>query len=310
VKLKQIIKVSGVSFSKNQTLRQRLLKSFPNAIFNESKQNLNPAELIEFYKDADAVIVGTEKITAEVCKKSQHVKALSKYGVGTDNLDFDALTNSQIKVLLNPGTTRISVAELSLTFILGLLHNVFQKGLLLKQGIWEKNGGVQLFEKRVGIIGYGHVGQALHQFLKPFQCKVLVNDIKDLKDLAIQNNFNIATKDQIYQTCDVISLHIPLDSNTKNMINQDSLSKMKSNAILINTARGKLIDIDSLEYALKNNIIAGAGIDVFPEEPPKNKEFLALANLMVSPHIGGNTKEAQWNMGIAAITKLEEYFGL
>ncbi|MCO4784035.1 MAG: hydroxyacid dehydrogenase [Candidatus Cloacimonetes bacterium] len=308
--MKQLIKVSGISFSKNHQLRQRLLESFPNSIFTDSKTNLNPKQLINFYKGADAIIVGTENINQNVCENSTHIKALSKYGVGTDNLDFNALLSHHIDVLLNPGTNRISVAELSLSLILGLMHNVFQKGVLLKKGVWEKNGGVQLFQKKVGIIGYGHVGQTLHQFLKPFQCDVYVNDIKNLKDLSLQNKFSIATKQEIYQECDVISLHIPLDPKTKNLINQETLSKMKSNAILINTARGQLVDMSALKYALKTNIIAGAGLDVFPQEPPQDRDFLALENLMVTPHIGGNTKEAQWNMGLAAITQLEKYFNL
>lgn len=305
-----IVKVSGISFTKNHSLRKRLLQSFPKAIFTDSKKNLNEADLIAFYKDADAIIVGTEKITSTVCEQSSHIQALAKYGVGTDNLNFNALKNHNIATLLNPGTNRISVAELSLSFILGLLHNVFQKGLLLKQGIWDKNGGVQLFEKKVGIIGYGHVGQTLHQLLKPFRCKVFVNDIKDLHKLSLENNFIVSSKDEIYDNCDVVSLHTPLDSSTENMINHQTFIKMKDNAILINTARGRLIDIDALEHALKTNMIGGAGIDVFPQEPPQNKEFLALGNLIVSPHIGGNTKEAQWNMGIAAINCLEQYFDL
>lgn len=305
-----IIKVSGISFSKNSALRRRLLHSFPNAIFTDSQKNLNPLELIRFYKSADAILVGTEKITNEVCEYSSHVKALSKYGVGTDNLDFNALKKYNISCLLSPGTNRISVAELAMSFILGLLHNVFQKGLLLKQGIWDKNGGHQLYGKKIGIIGYGHVGQTLHQFIKPFECDVLVNDIKNIDYLATKNHFTVASKEQIYKDCDVISLHTPLDKSTQNMIHADTLSQMKSNAILINTARGELINIPDLAQALKANIIGGAGIDVFPQEPPQNRDFLALENLMVSPHIGGNTKEAQWNMGLAAITSLEKFFNL
>ena len=289
-------------------LRKRLLESFPEAIFTDSIKNLNQEELIQFYQNADAILVGTEKITAHVVKHCQRIQCLSKYGVGIDNIDFQALKDHQIEALLSFGTNKISVAELTLSFILGLLHNVFQKGFLLKQSIWDKNGGSQLFQKKVGIIGYGHVGQQLHQFLKPFNCQIYVNDIKDLSHLAQHHNFTIATKEEIYQNCQIITLHVPLEPSTHQMIDAKALNLMNQSSILINTARGKLIDIEALEQALKENKIAAAALDVFPQEPPKNSSFLALENLMVSPHIAGNSQEAQWNMGLAAIEKLERYF--
>ncbi|PCJ16408.1 MAG: hydroxyacid dehydrogenase [Candidatus Cloacimonadota bacterium] len=305
-----VIKVSSISFCKNFDLRQRLLKSFPNTVFTNSKENLSEKQLIDFYKDADAILVGTEKITHLVAENSQHIQVLSKYGVGIDNIDFEALKNYKIKVLLSSGTNKVSVAELTLSFILGLLHNVFQKGFLLKKSIWQKNGGHQLYQKKVGIIGYGNVGQTLHQFLKPFDCQIYVNDIKSLDQLSLKNNFIIATKKEVFKTCDIVTLHVPLDQSTKKIINKENLKLMKPSAFLVNTARGNLININDLHYALSNNIIAGAALDVFPQEPPQNSKFLALENLMVTPHIGGNAKEAQWNMGIAAIEKLEQHFSL
>jgi phosphoglycerate dehydrogenase-like enzyme len=165
-----------------------------------------------------------------------------------------------------------------------------------------------LSEKIVGIIGVGHIGKELIRLLKPFNCKILVNDIIQQNDYYKKNNLIETTKEEIYKKSDFITIHTPLNKTTFNMITLKEIKMMKKTAYLINSARGGLINEKDLKIALKESMIAGAAIDVYLEEPPTDKELLSLPNLICTPHIGGNAKEAVEAMGISAIKHLKEFF--
>lgn len=197
---------------------------------------------------------------------------------------------------------------MALGFMIGLSRNLFTTSRKLSHGTWDKNGGTQISNKCIGIIGVGHIGKDLIKMLKPFNCKIMVNDIIEQDEYYNENNLIKATKDEIFQEADIISLHIPLTEKTKYLINTQSLMKMKRSAFLINTARGDIINQNDLKKALKNNYIAGCAIDVFEKEPPSDHEFLNLENLVATPHIGGNSYEAVIAMGESAINGLKEYF--
>lgn len=296
------------SFSKNKTLQKEIYRYFPNAKLNLEGKRFNKEELIEFIKDADGVIAGLEPIDEEVLSKCPNLKIISKYGVGLNNIDKEACKKRDIAIGWTGGVNKLSVAEMTLGYMLMLARNLYITSNQLKNGIWNKSGGFQLSGKTVGIIGVGHIGKELIRLLKPFECKILVNDIINQNDYYRENNVCETTKEEIYKSCDFITVHTPYDETTKNMINKESLSLMKSSAYVINSARGGIIDESDLKFALQNNIIAGAAIDAYLEEPPTDKELLSLPNLICTPHIGGNAKEAVEAMGMSAIKHLREFF--
>jgi len=287
------IYVSSLSFSKCAELRARLLTHFPMAVFNETNQILEGEVLAEFLKEAEGAIVGTETINETLLKQCPKLKIISKYGVGLDNIDFEACEKYGVEVRFTPGVNKRSVAEMTVCFMIGLCRNMFQTGTLLKQGTWHKKGGMQLSGKTVGIIGAGHVGQEVIRLLDPFGCNILVNDI-------VERPFKLSSKEYIYKEADIVSIHTPLTPETYHLINEHVLKQMKPTAFLINTARGKIIDL----MALKKVRIAGVALDVFEEEPFLDEGFLNLPHVFCTPHIGGNAKEAVLGMGEGAINQL------
>ena len=299
------IGVTTVAFSKNKELINELnSKGFKKILFNEVQKRFTKDELIEFLSKCNIAIIGLDKITEEILVKLPNLKAISKYGVGLDNIDFEACKKYGVNVLYTTGINKRSVSELTLGCILSLLRNIYVSSNLLKKNIWEKNGGVQLTNKTVGIIGVGNIGKDLVQLLQAFNCKILVNDIINQDEYYKNNNLIENSKEEIFKNADIITIHTPLNDSTKYIINKKSLSIMKPNAIVINTARGGIINQEDLKWALKNNIIAGAAIDAYEIEPPDDLEFLNLPNLINTPHIGGNAIEAVEAMGKSAIENI------
>ena len=192
--------------------------------------------------------------------------------------------------------------------MLGLCRNVFSTGYPLKQSKWEKEGGQQLTGKIVGVIGCGNIGSDLIQLLAPLQCNLLVCDIVDKSEFCRKHNAAQTSLENLISKSEIVSLHVPLTSLTKKMVNKSFLDQMKLTAYLINTSRGDVVDQEALKTALLRGDIAGAALDVFVEEPPSDEEFLSLPNLMVTPHIGGNAKEAVEAMGRSAIEHLVSFF--
>ena len=304
------VAVTPPAFCKSQSLKTELLGHFPNAVFNEKDRYLSGSDLVDFLTNADAALIGRDPINTELIRSLPKLRMISKYGVGLDNLDPEALSRARIELRVTSGTNRRSVAELALGFMIGLCHNMSSGSEELKSGSWRREGGQELTGKSIGIIGCGNVGQELVRLLQPFQCKIWVRDIADRSGFcrefgAVETGF-----DEIIEEADIITLHVPLTENTENLIDKSVLAKMKPSAFLVNTSRGRVVHQGDLHQALVSGEIAGAGLDVFWEEPPVETEFLQLPNLMVTPHIGGNSREAVEAMGRAAIQNLVEFFGL
>ena len=302
------IVVTSLSFGKSEFLRQELNKIFSNSFFNETGRHLTKAELIEVLKDADAAIVGLDKIDESILGKASRLQIISKYGVGLDNIDQGLLAKYKIRLGWEGGVNRRSVAEVTLCFMLGLCRNIFNSGFSLKQMLWNKNGGAQITGKTVGIIGCGNIGSDVIQLLSPFRCNILVHDVIDKSEFCQKQKVKETDLVNLISTSDIISLHVPLSPQTKGMVDKSFISRMKSTAFLINTSRGDVVDQAALKNALINGDIAGAALDVFEEEPPKDKEFLSLSNLMVTPHMAGNSKEAIMAMGQSAIKHLIDFY--
>lgn len=302
------IVITSPSFSKNKLLQKEIFRYFPNAKLNLEGKRFSKEELIYFIKDADGVIVGLEELDNEVLSACKNLKIVSKYGVGLNNIDLYACEEKNIAIGWTGGVNKLSVAEMTLGYMLMLCRNLYITSNKLKKGEWDKSGGFQLSNKKIGIIGVGHIGKEVIRLLKPFNCEILVNDIIDQKDFYKENDLKECSKIEIFRTCDIVTVHTPLTKTTENMINLDVFGKMKPNAYIINSARGGIIKENDLKVALKNEMITGAAIDVYVEEPPTDIELLSLRNLICTPHIGGNAKEAIEAMGMSAIKHLVGFF--
>lgn len=298
------------SFSKNKILQNEIYKYFPKAKLNLEGKKFNKEELIEYIKDAEAIIVGLESIDDEVLNMCPNLKIISKYGVGLNNIDLEACKKRDIAIGWTGGVNKLSVAEMALGMMLMFSRNLYTTSNELKQGTWNKSGGFQLSGKTIGIIGVGFTGKEVIRLLKPFGCQILVNDIIKQDKYYQENNLKEASKEDIYLLSDVVTIHTPHNEITDNMVDLEVLKTMKNTAYILNTARGGIINEQDLKYALQNKIIAGAAIDAYVEEPPTDDEFLNLSNLICTPHIGGNSVEAVEAMGLSAINHMKKFYKL
>lgn len=302
------IAVTPPPICQSEILRNEITRLFDDPVFNDKGRYLDEAELVEFCQEADGLLLGRDIINEQVLQALPRLKIVSKYGVGLDNLDEEALQRHQVALGWTPGVNRRSVAELTLSFMLGLCHNVFRVGFALKENRWVKDGGRQLKGKTVGIIGCGHVGREVVQLLKPFECRIWVRDIEDRSDFCKETGAEEKSFEDVIREADIISLHVPLTNETRSMIDSTVFSKMKSSSFLINTSRGEVVEPEALKSALLEGRLGGAALDVFTQEPPEDRELLVCPQLMVTPHIGGNALEAIEAMARSAIDHLAQFF--
>jgi phosphoglycerate dehydrogenase-like enzyme len=307
-KYKHKIAVTSRSFSTNCVLREELLQQYHNVRFNDDGIKLQGDELVSFLKGNQKAITALEQIDGYILSKLPELKVISKYGVGLDMIDMHAMKKYGVKLGWTGGVNRRSVSELVLSFAIALLRQVPESHREIESGVWRQHIGSQLSGRTMGIIGCGYVGKDLVKILQPFDCQILVNDIKNYEDFYKQYNMKAVEKEELLSKSDIVTLHTPLDDSTRDMLTAERLSLMKHDAILINTARGNLLDEHALKKMLMSGNLGGAALDVFSIEPPEDKELLDLPNFIVTPHIGGSTNEAILAMGRAAIAGLENYF--
>lgn len=297
--------VSSISFSKNKKLVSELISIFPDSIINKRCIRYVGEDLINYFRGADAVILGVEKVDEKLLKSLPKLRFISKYGVGLDNIDLEACKKYNIQIGWTGGVNKTSVAEMTLGFMLMLVRNLYVTSNQLKyDSLWNKNGGFQLTNKTIGIIGLGYIGKELVRLLKNFNCKIIANDVQDLSHFANQNNIELVDKNTLYRTSDIITIHTPLTDKTLRMIDLHAFKKMKKESFLINTARGGIVDETALETALNEKFISGAALDVYEEEPAHKRSLLKLHNLICTPHTAGNSTEAVISMGMSALNHL------
>lgn len=302
------VAVASRSFSRHPILREELKAHYPNVTFNDAGLSLNGEALIDFLQGHEKAVIALEKIGDNVLKAIPELKVIAKYGVGFDKIDLDALIARNVHLGWTGGVNRRSVAELVIGFAISLLRSIPQAHNHVKAGIWRQITGRQLSDCTVGIVGCGHVGKELAQMLRyGFGCKVLANDIRAFDNFYTEHGIVSCDLDSLLAEADVVSLHLPLDPTTKNILNAQRIKTMKPDAVLINTARGGLVDENALRKQLEQGHLCGVGFDVFNVEPPEDMSLLELPNFLVTPHIGGSSAEAILNMGRAAIKALDNH---
>lgn len=304
----KILLLEGVHQSALETLQSN---GYTNIEY--LKTSLPEDELIEKMKDVHFVgIRSRTHITEAVVEAASKLVAVGCFCIGTNQVDLKATQVRGIPVFNAPFSNTRSVAELVLGQLILLLRRIPQKNAEAHRGGWDKSaeGSYEARGKTLGIIGYGHIGTQLSILAEHLGMKVRFFDIED--KLVLGNSVQVKTLDELLAMSDVVSLHVPETAETKNMIGKAQLAKMKKGAILINASRGTVVDIDALTEALSSGQIGGAAIDVFPVEPKSNNEefespLRQFDNVILTPHVGGSTQEAQQNIGIEVAGKLAKY---
>ena len=296
--------ISSRSFGKIDSGAIDILKnSGLEPVLNPHGKKLNEEEILGLLDDAVGIIAGTEKITEKIISHNDNLKVISRYGVGLDNIDLKTAKQKGVLVYNTPETPSVAVAELTLSLILNLLKKIGKVDRQIRDNIWKPEICNLLSGKTIGIIGLGRIGKQLVHFLKPFNTKIIAFEIKPDEKFVSENEIELVSLNDLIKNSDIITIHVPLTEETKYIISEKELKMMKENAVLINTARGGLVDEQSLYNVLKEKRIAGAAVDVFENEPETGR-LKELDNIILTPHIGTYTLETRRHMEIEAAENL------
>ncbi|MCQ1858307.1 phosphoglycerate dehydrogenase [Haemophilus sputorum] len=277
------------------------------------KKALDGEALIEAIKDAHFIgLRSRTHLTKEVLEKAPKLVAIGCFCIGTNQVDLAAAKQRGIPVFNAPFSNTRSVAELVLGEIILLMRQVAKANMEVHRGVWNKSasGANEVRNKKLGIIGYGHIGSQLSVIAESLGMNVYFYDIEN--KLPLGNAQQVSSLEELLSSCDVISLHVPENDSTKNLMNKERIGQLKEGAVLINAARGTVVDIDALAARLADGSLRGAAIDVFPEEPasindPFESPLRQFDNVILTPHIGGSTAEAQANIGTEVANKFVKY---
>jgi len=259
--------------------------------------------------DADALIVrSATKVTAELMDKCKKLRAVGRAGVGVDNIDLDAATTRGILVMSTPGGSSVSVAEHTFALLLALVRQLPKFDAAMKEGRWEKSSsGAEVRGKTLGLVGLGRIGSEVASRAEAFDMRVVAYDPFISEAAARELSVELVPLDQLLAESDFISLHTAVSSQTREMVNAASIAKMKKGVRIVNAARGELINEADLAAAIKSGHVAGAALDVFAEEPPKNCPLIGLPNVICTPHVAGSTAEAQEELGTQVAVQIRDY---
>jgi D-3-phosphoglycerate dehydrogenase len=276
------------------------------------KTKLPKEDLLKEIRDCDGLIVrsGT-KVTAEVIAAAQRLKVIGRAGSGLDNVDSQAATRRGIVVMNTPGGNTVTTAEHTMSMICAMTRRIPQAAASTKGGKWEKEKfmGVELYNKTLGIVGFGQIGGYLTKLAQGFSMNIIAYDPYLAVERAQKMGVEIVGLDELFRRADLISVHTPLTAETKSLINAQAIAKMKPGVMIVNCARGGIVNEADLYEALKSKRVAAAAFDVFEEEPVKpDHPLLTLENFICSPHIGASTTEAQENVAVSIAEQIVDYF--
>ena len=300
--------VSTHPFSSTSTFPMKLIQANGLELsVNEHGRKNTSEELAQDIKDAEVLVAGTEKITEEVFKNAPNLKLISRVGIGLDGIDFELCKKYGVRVAYTPDAPTMAVAELCVALILDLARKVtYTNNNLKEHSSWNRYMGTLLYGKTVGILGMGRIGKSLVHLLSSFNVKFKVYDIEP--DLAYGRLYNVefVSKEELLKSSDIVSVNVPLKEDTKDYIALDELHLMQKHAILINSARGGIINEDDLYIALKDGLISSAAIDVFEEEPYIGN-LKELDNCILTCHMGASTIDSRTDMEVQSIEEAIRY---
>lgn len=270
---------------------------------------ITPEDLLKTIDQYEGIIVRSRtKVTREVIENAKNLKIIARAGVGVDNIDVEAATEHGILVVNAPQSTSITVAEHAMGLMLSLSRKIAIADASVKSGKWEKSKfmGMELRNKTLGVIGMGRIGSQVVKRSKAFEMDVIVYDPYITEETAKELGVEITTLDDLIQKADVMTIHVPLTPETKGLISKEQLAKMKENAIILNCARGGIINEEDLYEALKERPELKAGLDVFENEPLEDSPLTTLDNVVLTPHIAASTKEAQRDAAIIVAKEVKQ----
>ena len=285
-----------------------VLKS--KSIEYDIKTGMAPEELKSVIDQYDGILIrSATKLTAEILADCKNLKVVGRAGVGVDNVDLDTATKNKILVMNTPLGNLEATAELTIGLMFSLYRHIHLANQSTHDGKWEKSKfmGTELKGKTLGIVGFGNIGQRVAEMASVIGMKIITNsNSASDEDLSKLGASKVSTE-KLLTDSDVLSLHTKLNDNTKNMLNKSSIGTMKPSAVIVNCARGGLINEADLKDCLNNDVIAGAAIDVYEKEPATENVMFGAKNLLLTPHLGASSKEAQSNVAIDVANQVADY---
>ena len=291
--------VTPTSFGKSDPQLCRDLEAqVGKAVYNPSSKPLKAAELVRLLADMDGYIAGLDEINRQVIASAHKLKVIARYGVGFDNVDLQAAQEHGIIVTNTPGANSKAVAELTVGLMISLGRSLPQACQETKAGGWPRLPSFSLEGKNIGLYGLGAIGKQVARQLAGFDCKILAFDVAADAEFAAAHQVKLVPQDELISSSDFLSLHCPVVPETRGMVNQAFLSRMKPGAFLINTARGELVDEQALLVALQSGHLRGLALDVYSKEPPGAEHPLVrLPQVITTPHIASHSDSATTAMG-------------
>ncbi|MCD6105587.1 MAG: hydroxyacid dehydrogenase [Thermosipho sp. (in: Bacteria)] len=293
----------------NDPLDKLAMEKLRSSEYEVTENHLDKDELIKEISNIDVLVVrSATKVTADIIEAGKNLKIIARAGTGLDNVDVEKAKEKGIKVLNTPGANGISVAELTIGLMISCARHIAQGTIDLKEGKWTKKQlkGHELYKRTVGIIGFGNIGKEVAKRLLAFEMKVLAYD-PFVKETEL--DVEIVDLETIFKKSDIITVHVPLNEKTKHLIDKHAIEMMKDGVIIINAARGGVVDEQALYDALVSGKVYATGLDVFEVEPPTDElreKLLELPNVVATPHIGASTVEAQLRVGQIIVEKILE----
>ncbi len=293
--------ISTTSFGKPDSKPLDMLKAAGLEVsFNPHGRKLSREEVIELAADSEGLIAGTEPLDAEVLTRLKHLRVISRCGVGMDNIDLEAAKRLEIKVCSIPNSPAIAVAELTVGLILALLRHILSMNRDIRAGKWQKRMGNLLQGKKVGIIGFGRIGQKVAELVLGLGAQVIYCD-----PAVSKTGYASMSLDKLLSQSDIVSLHVSRGGNDAPLLSYEELRRMKKGSWLINCARGGVVDETALFQVLQEGWLSGAAVDVFEEEPYAGS-LAELDNVILTPHIGSYAIESRVEMEVQAVKNLIE----
>ena len=285
-----------------------VLKS--KSIDYDIKTGLEPNELKSIIDDYDGILIrSATKLTSDILANCTNLKVIGRAGVGVDNVDLDVATRNKILVMNTPLGNLEATAELTVGLMFSLYRHIHLANSSTHEGKWEKSKfmGTELKGKTLGIVGFGNIGQRVAEICNVIGMHILTNSKSANDDVLNSLNAKKVSTEELLSSSDVLSLHTKLNDQTSNMLNKETIATMKNSSVIINCARGGLINESDLKDALNNDVIAGAAIDVYETEPATENVMFGAKNLLLTPHLGASSKEAQSNVAIDVANQVADF---